>query len=79
MHFDGLYYEAAEVAHRISAGQLESRITLDSSVETMAALVHCRRRATRRSLFSTKRQLVSVLGLSVLEGFALSALKITRF
>jgi hypothetical protein len=34
-----LYYEAAEVARRISAGELETpHRTLNSSVETMATL-----------------------------------------
>jgi hypothetical protein len=38
-HFEGLYYEAAEVARRISAGELETpHRTLDSSVATMATL-----------------------------------------
>ena len=38
-HFEGLYYEAAEVARCISAGKLETpNRTLDSSLETMATL-----------------------------------------
>lgn len=44
MHFEGLYYEAAEVARRISAGELETPYrTLDSSLETMATLDMIRR------------------------------------
>ncbi|HEV3238274.1 MAG TPA: hypothetical protein VGZ25_14885, partial [Gemmataceae bacterium] len=43
-HFEGLYYEAAEVARRISGGELETpHRTLDSSVETMATLDMIRR------------------------------------
>jgi predicted dehydrogenase len=43
-HFEGLYYEAAEVARRISAGELETpQRTLDSSLETMATLDMIRR------------------------------------
>jgi predicted dehydrogenase len=43
-HFEGLYYEAAEVARRISAGELETpHRTLDSSLETMATLDMIRR------------------------------------
>jgi predicted dehydrogenase len=43
-HFEGLYYEAAEVARCISAGELETpHRTLDSSVETMATLDMIRR------------------------------------
>jgi predicted dehydrogenase len=38
-HFEGLYYEAAEVARCISAGELETpQRTLDSSLQTMATL-----------------------------------------
>jgi predicted dehydrogenase len=43
-HFEGLYYEAAEVARRISVGELETpHRTLDSSLETMATLDMIRR------------------------------------
>lgn len=43
-HFEGLYYEAAEVARRITAGELETpHRTLDASVETMATLDMIRR------------------------------------
>jgi predicted dehydrogenase len=43
-HFEGLYYEAAEIARRISAGELETpHRPLDSSVETMATLDMIRR------------------------------------
>jgi len=43
-HFEGLYYEATEVARRISAGELETPYrTLDSSLETMATLDMIRR------------------------------------
>jgi predicted dehydrogenase len=43
-HFEGLYYEAAEVARRISAGELETpHRTLDSSLKTMATLDMIRR------------------------------------
>jgi predicted dehydrogenase len=43
-HFEGLYYEAAEVARRIRAGELETpQRTLDSSLETMATLDLIRR------------------------------------
>jgi hypothetical protein len=43
-HFEGLYYEAAEVARRISAGELETpHRTLNSSVQTMATLDMIRR------------------------------------
>ena len=43
-HFEGLYYEAAEVARRISAGELETpHRTLDASLETMATLDMIRR------------------------------------
>jgi hypothetical protein len=39
-----LYYEAAEVARRISAGELETpQRTLDSSIATMAILDRIRR------------------------------------
>jgi predicted dehydrogenase len=38
-HFEGLYYEAAEVARRIVSGERETpQRTLDASLETMAAL-----------------------------------------
>ena len=38
-HFEGLYYEAAEVARRIRAGELETPYrSLDSSLKTMATL-----------------------------------------
>jgi predicted dehydrogenase len=38
-HFEGLYYEAAEVARRITSGELETPYrTLDASLATMAAL-----------------------------------------
>jgi predicted dehydrogenase len=38
-HFEGLYYEAAEVARRILAGELETPYrSLDSSLKTMATL-----------------------------------------
>ena len=47
-HFEGLYYEAAEVARRISAGELETpHRTLDSSLETMATLDMIRRASLR--------------------------------
>jgi predicted dehydrogenase len=43
-HFEGLYYEAAEVARCISAGELETPYrTLDSSLKTMATLDMIRR------------------------------------
>ena len=43
-HFEGLYYEAAEVARRINAGELETpHRTLDSSLATMATLDMIRR------------------------------------
>ena len=43
-HFEGLYYEAAEVARRITAGELETpHRTLDASLETMATLDMIRR------------------------------------
>ena len=43
-HFEGLYYEAAEVARRISAGELETpHRSLDSSLKTMATLDMIRR------------------------------------
>jgi len=43
-HFEGLYYETAEVARRISAGELETpHRTLDSSLKTMATLDMIRR------------------------------------
>jgi hypothetical protein len=38
-HFEGLYDEAAEVARRIRAGELETPYrSLDSSLKTMATL-----------------------------------------
>jgi hypothetical protein len=38
-HFEGLYYEGAEVARRIRAGELETPYrSLDSSLKTMATL-----------------------------------------
>jgi hypothetical protein len=43
-HFEGLYYEAAEVARRITAGELETPYrTLDASLNTMATLDMIRR------------------------------------
>jgi predicted dehydrogenase len=43
-HFEGLYYEAAEVARRINAGDLETPgRPLDSSLDTMATLDLIRR------------------------------------
>jgi len=43
-HFEGLYYEAAEVARRISAGELETPYRpLDASINTMATLDMIRR------------------------------------
>jgi predicted dehydrogenase len=43
-HFEGLYFEAAEVARRISAGELETpHRNLDSSLQTMATLDMIRR------------------------------------
>ena len=43
-HFQGLYYEAAEVARRISAGELETPYRpLDASLDTMATLDLLRR------------------------------------
>ena len=43
-HFEGLYYEAAEVARRISAGKLETPYrSLDASLNTMATLDLIRR------------------------------------
>jgi predicted dehydrogenase len=43
-HFEGLYYEAAEVARRITAGELETpHRTLDASLDTMATLDMIRR------------------------------------
>ncbi len=43
-HFEGLYYEAAEVARRITAGDLETPYrTLDSSLNTMATMDMIRR------------------------------------
>jgi hypothetical protein len=43
-HFEGLYYEAAEVARSIRAGQLETPYrSLDSSLKTMATLDMIRR------------------------------------
>ena len=43
-HFEGLYYEAAEIARRISAGELETPCRpLDASLKTMAALDRIRR------------------------------------
>jgi predicted dehydrogenase len=43
-HFEGLYYEAADVARRITAGELETPYrTLDASLETMATLDMIRR------------------------------------
>jgi predicted dehydrogenase len=43
-HFEGLYYEAAEVARRITAGELETpHRTLDASLNTMATLDMVRR------------------------------------
>ena len=43
-HFEGLYYEAAEVARRISAGELETPCrTLNSSLATMTTLDIIRR------------------------------------
>jgi predicted dehydrogenase len=43
-HFEGLHYEAAEVARRITAGDLETPYRpLDSSVNTMASLDMIRR------------------------------------
>jgi len=43
-HFEGLYYEASEVARRISAGELETpQRTLNSSLQTMATLDMIRR------------------------------------
>jgi predicted dehydrogenase len=43
-HYEGLYYEAADVARRITAGELETPYrTLDASLETMATLDMIRR------------------------------------
>jgi predicted dehydrogenase len=43
-HFEGLYYEAAEVARRITAGELETpHRRLDASLNTMATLDMVRR------------------------------------
>jgi predicted dehydrogenase len=43
-HFEGLYYEAAEVARRIISGEVETaHRTLDDSLETMATLDMIRR------------------------------------
>jgi predicted dehydrogenase len=43
-HFEGLHYEAAEVARRITAGELETpHRTLDASLNTMATLDMVRR------------------------------------
>ena len=43
-HFEGLHYEAAEVARRIISGEVETaRRTLDASLETMATLDMIRR------------------------------------
>jgi predicted dehydrogenase len=43
-HFEGLYYEAAEVARRITAGELETPCRpLDASLNTMATLDMIRR------------------------------------
>jgi predicted dehydrogenase len=43
-HFEGLYYEAAEVARRITAGELETpHRGLDASLKTMATLDMVRR------------------------------------
>jgi predicted dehydrogenase len=43
-HFEGLYYEAAEAARRIRAGELETpHRSLDSSLKTMATLDMIRR------------------------------------
>jgi predicted dehydrogenase len=43
-HFEGLYYEAADVARRITAGELETpHRTLDASLNTMATLDMIRR------------------------------------
>jgi predicted dehydrogenase len=43
-HFEGLYYEAAEVARRITAGELETPYrSLDASLDTMATLDMVRR------------------------------------
>ena len=43
-HFEGLYYEAAEVARRVTAGDLETPYRpLDASLNTMATLDMIRR------------------------------------
>ena len=43
-HFEGLYYEAAEVGRRIISGEMETpHRTLDASLETMATLDMIRR------------------------------------
>ena len=43
-HFEGLYYEAAEVARCITAGELETPYrTLDGSLNTMATVDMIRR------------------------------------
>jgi predicted dehydrogenase len=43
-HFEGLYYQAAEVARRVRAGELETPYrSLDSSLKTMATLDMIRR------------------------------------
>ena len=43
-HFEGLYYEAAEVARRITAGELETPYRpLNASLNTMATLDMIRR------------------------------------
>ena len=38
-HFEGLYYEAAEVARRISAGELETPIAIGIGIHTGEAIV----------------------------------------
>ncbi len=44
-HFEGLYYEAAEVARRVVSGEMETpHRTLDASLETMTTLDMIRRR-----------------------------------
>jgi predicted dehydrogenase len=43
-HFEGLFYQAAEIARRITAGELETPYrTLDASLNTMATLDMVRR------------------------------------
>jgi hypothetical protein len=43
-HFEGLYYQAAEVARRVRAGEIETPYrSLDSSLKTMATLLLIRR------------------------------------